>query len=267
LLPCPLQRPIPPPTLASLLRRTSAGLAIGPTAATLDRWTCTSRAPKALLALLSPPLFGFILVAFACCSSLCKPRPPTLRYPSCGALLPTWYALPAKQPCYPNPPPLSHLLSLSLSLSLSLCFQSAASCRPESSSGIPATVAGFRSHRWSALCVVNVAHCRAALSSLPCLFYRYRYTLPSCLCPNPALAYRCCTSSTPYCNRRITAPHSNQRPASLFFIPCLIFTSLHTASCFAIIVRSSVADILLLPASPPPLAGLASAKPPSGAPP
>jgi hypothetical protein len=52
--------------------------------------------------------------SFACCSSLCKPRPPASSYPSRGAPLPTWYALPPK-PCYPSratlPCRLSHLSS------------------------------------------------------------------------------------------------------------------------------------------------------------
>lgn len=98
LLPCPPTAPSHPHPFARYASSTAARClcSFGPSC-TLDRWSF-----DLLVAVTAAR--SFILALCACCCSLCKPPPPTTTYPSCGASLPTWYAHPAKQPCYPNPP-------------------------------------------------------------------------------------------------------------------------------------------------------------------
>lgn len=156
---------------------------------TLDRWSFVVRVaepfPKPVTAAGS-----FTLALFACCSSHCTSRPHTTSYPSSGASLPTWYALPAKQPCYPNPPPLSHLPKLSLSplkpvqASCHAAYQQRNPCHP-SSLPLPPLVRSVLSTLRS-----------PALLSLVCPSHPINYTLPSCLFPDPAprLPRCCCTS-------------------------------------------------------------------------
>lgn len=147
----------------------------------------------------------FILALFACCSSHCTSRPHTTSYPSSGTLLPTWYALPAKQPCYPNPPPLSHLPKLSLPplkpvpslLSRKLpAAESLPSQQPSAPTAGP-------------LCVVNVAKCRPAFFSLPFPSYKLYPTFLSFSrpCPSPTI---CCSTSSLHPSR--PANHSDPHP-------------------------------------------------------
>jgi hypothetical protein len=75
------------------------------------------------------------------------------------------------------PPPLSHLPKLSLSTSKPLVTQ-------PTTSPIPAILAAFRSHRWSASVLSTLPN--AALLSLVCPSHPINYTLPSCLFPDPA---------------------------------------------------------------------------------
>jgi hypothetical protein len=159
-------------------------------------------------------------VLFACCSSHCTSRPHTTSYPSSGALLPTWYALPAKQPATQNPPPLSHLPKLSLSplkpvpslLSHNLpAAESLPSQQPSAPTAGP-------------LCVVNVAKCRPAFFSLPFPSYKLYPTVLSFSrpCPSPTT---CCSTSSLHPSR--PANHSDPHPHyyTLLALPAPITTT------------------------------------------
>ena len=82
---------------------------------------------------------------------------------------------PAKQPCYPNPPPLSHSLAFLVSNEAS----PPPSCHANSSSGTPATE-HLSAPTAGPLCAVNVAKSRPAFFSLPFPSYKlYPTVLPS----------------------------------------------------------------------------------------
>jgi hypothetical protein len=105
------------------------------------------------------------------------------------------------------PPPLSHLPKLSLSTSKPLVTQ-------PTTSPIPAILAAFRSHRWSASVLSTLPN--AALLSLVCPSHPINYTLPSCPFSRPCSSPTSCCSTSPPIPSRLANhsddPHPHHSP-------------------------------------------------------